>query len=1244
MAIITKTSAHTNINTSSTPATTDSDDFILINTGSAITTTHLINGAAGVDSIVVGGTTATAQTFNFGAGITNIEDIVIGNVSGNQISSLGTVSHTVNAALVTSALNITGNAGSNVIQGGLAGDTISGNAGNDNISGNAGNDSINGGDGNDILNGGTGTDTLVGGAGNDIFVVSKGSDVTIGERIQGGTELDEIRFGSTTANDTLTLGNSITGIENIAIGTGTAAAAVVTGTLALNVNASLVANSLNITGNAGANRITATGFDDSINGGAGKDVINAGAGNDTIVGDAGADSLIGGAGDDTYIYNAIAEFAAGESITDTAGNDKVIFNGTGTLVLNNLVTGIDQITIGQTTASINVGGVNASTVVSNGLIISGNAAANTIIGTVGSDLILGGAGNDVINGGNGDDLIVGGLGADSLSGGAGDDFISNGEAVDSIDGGAGYDNMTLNASYVQANNAGLVGVEQIDLQNSGSINLNLTGQTEGFRIYDNDYASTITGGSGNDAIIGSGGIDSFKGGAGNDVIYGSQQDALIDGGLGSDTLILQGNFTQTNNAALIGIETIDVDYYAVNIDLTGQTEAFTINGNDYDDTITGGAGADTINGGSGDDTIIINSVANYAVGDVINGGEDFDIIEINVDATDADATIQLVNVSNVEHVRITGATNINLDASLVSDRLEIIGNEGDNYITGTNADDYISGGSGNDLLVGGDGEDMLELSNNLADYTISKAGDLYTITDNVGNDGTDTFTGFESFYFRENPLSIDEINAVAFSAISPSDDVIDDANEVTGTDANEFANLGAGNDTVNGGAGNDILNGQAGDDSIDGGPGNDTLTGGAGNDTLTGGLGNDTFNVDSGTDTITKLNIGDTLNVSADAMAIVEDIDYLSGGIANNGTVTLNSHYAYAIISLIGATGTNGFTVNLGEESDTTNVTGSANADTINGGGSNNHYAFGGNGDDIITGGSGSNFLYGGDGDDSITGAAAADTLNGGADNDTLVGGADNAVDSMTGGTGDDIYVINFSSDAQSGDQVYENADEGTDTIVFDFYSYNLEANFENLVLAEDTGAIVGGGNELNNVITGNSNNNDLTGGAGSDIITGGAGSDSIHLGDDGYADTVVQNLGDGTAITFNDAGGFIEEDVGNGSINQYETFAVAGIDRIDGFGPGDSFSFGALGADYQLGTFANGTIENNSYYFVGGQLAGNFDDVFGTAGDIVQPLDTLVIYDADATAGIDMHAIVLEGMNAGNLTAGTGGLDFAAG
>jgi hypothetical protein len=39
-----------------------------------------------------------------------------------------------------------------------------------------------------------------------------------------------------------------------------------------------------------------------------------------------------------------------------------------------------------------------------------------------------------------------------------------------------------------------------------------------------------------------------------------------------------------------------------------------------------------------------------------------------------------------------------------------------------------------------------------------------------------------------------------------------------------------------------------------------------------------------------------------------------------------------------------------------------------------------------------------------------------------------------------------------------------------------------------------------------------------------------------------------------------------------------------------------------------------------------------------------MVIYDADATEGIDMHAIVLEGTNAGNLIAGTGGFDFAGG
>ena len=107
---------------------------------------------------------------------------------------------------------------------------------------------------------------------------------------------DELRFASTSANDSLMLYADDVGLEYIVIGTGTGVKAVSTANNALNVDASQVNNALSMTGNAGVNHLLGTAYADSLFGGAGKDNLEGGSGNDVLNGGAGADKLIGGAG------------------------------------------------------------------------------------------------------------------------------------------------------------------------------------------------------------------------------------------------------------------------------------------------------------------------------------------------------------------------------------------------------------------------------------------------------------------------------------------------------------------------------------------------------------------------------------------------------------------------------------------------------------------------------------------------------------------------------------------------------------------------------------------------------------------------------------------------------------------------------------------------------------------------------------------------------------------------------------
>jgi Ca2+-binding RTX toxin-like protein len=234
------------------------------------------------------------------------------------------------------------------------------------------------------------------------------------------------------------------------------------------------------------------------------------------------------------------------------------------------------------------------------------------------------------------------------------------------------------------------------------------------------------------------------------------------------------------------------------------------------------------------------------------------------------------------------------------------------------------------------------------------------------------------------------------------------------------------------------------------------------------------------------------------------------------------------------------------------NGTGNGDANTITGNASNNILS-GAGGNDIIDGGGGADSMTGGLGNDTFyvdhsldgvtestgegtdlvyslinvhhfsdadvenlslygtgnvnaTGNASVNALVGNSGNNRLdgLGGAD----TMTGGAGDDIYVVDA-----AGDTVVEALNEGTDE-VRTTVSYTLSANVEYITLLAAGGAINGTGNALANILTGNASANVLTGGAG----------DDIYYVDS--ADSIVESIGGGTdtaiaAFRFYHCGGF---------------------------------------------------------------------------------------------------------------------------
>src|SRR5262249_32678404 len=119
-----------------------------------------------------------------------------------------------------------------------------------------------------------------------------------------------------------------------------------------------------------------------------------------------------------------------------------------------------------------------------------------------------------------------------------------------------------------------------------------------------------------------------------------------------------------------------------------------------------------------------------------------------------------------------------------------------------------------------------------------------------------------------------------------------------------------------------------------------------------------------------------------------------------------------------------------------------------------------------LTGTSAANTLAGTGEEDRLDGQGGNDTLQGLGGNDTLIGGAGNDTldggtgrDTMSGGTNNDTYVVD-----NTGDQVIENAGEGTDVVQTTLGAYTLSANVETLTFT-GVGTFAGTGNDLNNTL-----------------------------------------------------------------------------------------------------------------------------------------------------------------------------------
>jgi Ca2+-binding RTX toxin-like protein len=570
-----------------------------------------------------------------------------------------------------------------------------------------------------------------------------------------------------------------------------------------------------------------------------------GTGDDLVIGSAYDDLVWDGPGND------IIHSGAGDDVLETADyppqvvlpDDDIISAGPG----------VDHIWAGYGGSVVDAGPGDDVVIGGGGddnriAVIDGRVVQG-LYGGDGNDVIYGSDGDDVIDGGPGDDQgsrvgpwgildhLAGGPGADLVRGGAGDDYVVGDSGSDVLEGGPGND--TVGPGWAEPGEGDVV---------RGGPGNDMLSHAHG--------PNRVEGGEGDDWLSGGhpGPGDFLSGGPGVDhVDYWFRQEALVItiGTPGDDGAVGEGDTVSADIEQVTGGEGDDLivgtGAAETLIGNGGADSLLGLGGNDH----LVGNGEDLLSGGAGDDRL-----APFAGGDVAGGdGQDtvdfaqytgtrFGIYaDLEGDRDDCMAAAPCAVRSDVEHLDgSSGDDELHGDARAntirgMSRYDEIHGGGGDDLLDGGGYNDRLFGEDGDDRLLGGDGDDVLEDGPG-ADHSDGGTGwDL--MVQPADPDSGDRFVGGDqrdevSYRARSEPVQVE----------------LGDPRAPQGA-AGEGDSIALDVENATGGSAGDRLIGDGRDNALDGAEGDDHLAGGGGEDSLLGSDGDDVIdegNVPNGPD------------------------------------------------------------------------------------------------------------------------------------------------------------------------------------------------------------------------------------------------------------------------------------------------------------------------------------------------------------------------------------------------------------
>ena len=1183
-------------------------------------TASLATGTGGQTGSPEADTYTSVEGLAGGAG----NDVLTGNAASNLLDGAGGADTASYADRV---------AGQNIVASlatGTGGQTASAEADTylsiENLTGGGGDDTLTGTQTNNVLSGGGGTDTVsyadrVGGEN----VVASLAAATGGET--GSPEADTYasieNLTGGGGNDTLTgngnnnvLNGGSGGVDTVSYGDRgplqgvTASLATGSGGQTGSLESDTYAGIENLTGGAGNDTLTGSTGNNALDGAGGTDVVSYG---DRVAGDNVVASLATGSGGETGT-GEVDTYSSIESLTGGGGSDTLTGNAQNNAL--NGAGGIDTVTYADRGAAQDVVASLASG--------TGGQTGTTEADTFTSiENLTGGAGDDTLTGNSANNVLDGGAGSDTASYA---DRVAGQNVLASLATGTGGQIGTAEAdTYTSIENLTGGGGNDTLLGTTASNAFDGGGGTDSIsyadRVAGQDIVASLATGSGgqtgtleNDAYTS---IENLTTGGGDDLLTGSAASNALAGGSGTDTVSYADRTAAQNVVASLTTgtggqtATLENDTFTGIENLTGGAGDDTLTGDGAVNVLRGGAGADVLSGDGNNDLLFPGIGGGSTSG---NGGSDT--------ASFADVPAAPAGTTTVNANAATGVATV----LGVGQTLSTVEN-----LTGSNGDDILGGTTGDNAIDGLGGTDSVSYADRTAGQNI-----VATLGGTGGQTGT---TENDSFANVENLAG------------------------------------GAGDDTLTGDGAKNELRGNAGADTLSGLGDDDLLIPGIGGGSSTGGPGTDTVSfVDvpaagSGFTVVASLVTGSAVVLGVtQALVTVENLtgsagdDSLAGDGADNafagggGTdvVTYADRLAGSNVIASLLTGSGG----VGAENDTY-----ASIENLRGGA----------GDDVLTGNNAPNELRGGAGADTLDGAGDADllfpgtgggTTQGGAGVDTVsfadvpaalpptttinvnlaagtvlvlgVGQAIGSVQHVIASAGDDVLTGDVDNNTLNG------GSGGTDVV-----SYADRGGAQDVVasLATATGGQPSIGEADTYVgienLTGGAGDDTLAGNAANNALAGGLGSDTVSYADRGAGQDVVASLASGlggqTSTAEIDAYTSIENLTGGGGDDTLTGNGAS--NRLDGAGGTDTVAYSdRLAGQNVVASLATssggqaGTPEADVYVAIENLTGGAGNDTL--AGDdasnrLEGAAGTDTVSYADRVAGEDVSA---------SLAAGTGG------